>query len=75
MVVENEIILRTDNDTAWKEILRRYLKDFVDFFWIEAYQGIDWEKPYDVLEQELIALGFKNMKLIKNMLTNYLKYF
>jgi len=49
--------LRADNDMAWKQILSFHLKDFVEFFWEEAYHDIDWAKPYEILEQELMALG------------------
>ncbi len=56
MVVEQEIPLRADNDNAWKVILNALLRDFMEFFWYEAYQDIDWEKPYELLEQELLAI-------------------
>lgn len=56
MVVEQELDLRADNDKAWKLILSTLLKDFMEFFWYEAYLDIDWEKPYEMLEQELLAI-------------------
>lgn len=48
---------RADNDGAWKEIISAHLKDFVEFFWPEAYVDIDWERPYEFLEQELLTIG------------------
>ena len=54
--VEN---IRADNDGAWKNILSTLLKDFVEFFWEEAYQDIDWTRPYELLEQELMAIGIE----------------
>lgn len=54
--VKKKDVPRADNDTAWKEILREHLKDFIEFFWNEAYQDIDWTKPYEFLEQELMAI-------------------
>ncbi len=48
---------RADNDGGWKHILSAHLKDFVEFFWTEAYQAIDWTRPYELLEQELMAIG------------------
>ncbi len=60
MVNEKEVIPRSENDTAWKEILRLHLKDFVEFFWDEAFRDIDWKKPHELLEQELMTLGIKD---------------
>ena len=54
--LENIDVPRADNDTPWKEILKDHLKDFVEFFWDEAYQDIDWTKPHEMLEQELMSL-------------------
>lgn len=50
---------RAENDEAWKHILNAHLKDFVEFFWLEAYEDIDWTKPYEILEQELLSIGIK----------------
>ncbi len=44
---------RTDYDTPWKEIIERYLPDFLAFFFPEAYAAIDWEKGYSFLDKEL----------------------
>jgi hypothetical protein len=48
---------RADNDGGWKQIINAHLKDFVEFFWPDAYEDIDWEKPYEFLEQELLSIG------------------
>lgn len=48
---------QTDNDGGWKQIINTHLKDFVEFFWLEAYENIDWQKPYEFLEQELLSIG------------------
>lgn len=50
---------RADNDGGWKNILNAHLKDFVAFFWPEAFESVDWEKPYEALEQELMAVGIQ----------------
>lgn len=50
---------RAENDEAWKHILNTHLKDFVEFFWPEAYDDIDWTRPYEILEQELLSIGIK----------------
>jgi hypothetical protein len=57
MTENEEKSARADNDGAWKHILSAHLKDFVEFFWPEAYQAIDWTRPYELLEQELMAIG------------------
>jgi len=59
MAANEEKSPRADNDGGWKHILSAHLKDFVEFFWSEAYQAIDWTRPYELLEQELIAIGVK----------------
>lgn len=57
MAANEEKSPRADNDGGWKHILSAHLKDFVEFFWSEAYQAIDWARPYELLEQELMAIG------------------
>src|SRR5690349_4149063 len=48
---------QADNDGGWKQIINAHLKDFVEFFWPEAYEDIDWQKPYEFLGQELLSIG------------------
>lgn len=43
----------TDYDSPWKEVLERYFKEFVQFFFPVAYRGIDWSKDYEFLDKEL----------------------
>lgn len=40
-------------DGAWKEALRLYFKQFMALCWDEAYQTIDWERDYEMLNVEL----------------------
>ncbi len=42
-----------DYDSPWKEMLDRYLKEFMEFFFPEAYREIDWETEYRFLDKEL----------------------
>ncbi len=42
-----------DYDSPWKEILERYFKEFLEFFFPVAYEGIDWSKGYEFLDKEL----------------------
>ncbi|MDM8516750.1 hypothetical protein QUF76_11160 [Desulfobacterales bacterium HSG16] len=39
-------------DSPWKEILETYFRDFVEFFFPEVAQGIDWKKGYTFLDKE-----------------------
>ena len=40
-------------DSPWKEMLERYFKEFLEFFFPVAYAGIDWSKGYEFLDKEL----------------------
>ena len=44
---------QVDYDSAWKEVLERYFKEFIAFFFPPAYEGIDWETGYEFLDKEL----------------------
>ncbi|MEP7337286.1 MAG: hypothetical protein ABI977_06035 [Acidobacteriota bacterium] len=45
--------LRDDFDGAWKEVVERYLREFMDFFFPAASAGIDWARGYKFLDKEL----------------------
>lgn len=47
---------RSHADSAWKEALNIFFNDFMSFCWPEAYNDINWEQGYEVLEQELHEL-------------------
>lgn len=40
-------------DTPWKDAVTRYFPEFIDFYFREAYEQIDWQRPCVFLEQEL----------------------
>lgn len=42
-----------DYDTPWKDAVTRYFPDFMAFYFRDAYEQIDWERPCVFLEQEL----------------------
>ena len=74
-VVDEQTIL-TDNDGAWKAILHAHFRDFIAFFWSEAYEAIDWTQPYQALEQELLEVGLKGdigKRYIDKLFQVYLK--
>ena len=47
---------RDDFDGAWKEVIERYLREFMDYFFPEASAGIDWSRPVRFLDKELQKL-------------------
>lgn len=44
---------RANFDSTWKEALRLYFKQFMALCWKEAFEEIDWEKGYELLNVEL----------------------
>lgn len=62
-------INRSKTDDAWKLVIEKYLKEFLQLCWNQAYQEIDWNKPYEFLEQELKTIvQFYNKKRISDKL-------
>jgi hypothetical protein len=45
--------LRDEFDSPWKDILEVYFQDFMQFFFPEIHDDIDWSRGYDFLDQEL----------------------
>lgn len=56
VVLEHEITVKSYTDAAWKEVLKLYFKDFMELCWPEAYQEIDWDLGYELLEQEFLNI-------------------
>ena len=44
---------RDDYDSVWKDVLERYLSDFMAFFFPAAHADIDWSQGYRWLDTEL----------------------
>jgi hypothetical protein len=44
---------RTDRDSAWKELLERYFREFLAFFFPAIERDIDWRRRPVFLEKEL----------------------
>ena len=42
----------SDYNSPWKEVLERYFKELMQFFFPTAYQGIEWSQPYEFLDKE-----------------------
>lgn len=54
--------LSSYTDQAWKEALNLFFKEFMELFWLHIYQDIDWDKGYEILEQELHRIIFHSKK-------------
>jgi len=44
--------MRSEQDSAWKDILDAYFKEFLEFFFPEIHRDIDWSKPVEFLDKE-----------------------
>ncbi|MBF0173419.1 MAG: DUF4351 domain-containing protein [Magnetococcales bacterium] len=40
-------------DVPWKDIIEAYFPDFISFFLPVAFDGIDWQRPFEFLDKEL----------------------
>jgi Domain of unknown function (DUF4351) len=47
---------RTDQDSPWKMILRHYFQDAITFFFPDTARLIDWRKPIEFLDKELLQI-------------------
>ena len=45
--------IRNEYDSPWKEIIEQFFPEFIAFFFPEIFKEIDWNKPYDFLDNEL----------------------
>jgi flagellar biosynthesis/type III secretory pathway protein FliH len=46
----------THLDSAWKDVFNAYFPEFIQFFWPDLANKINWEAPYEMLDKELQAL-------------------
>jgi hypothetical protein len=63
-------------DTAWKQVLEAYFKEFVQLCIPALYDLIDWEKPWTSLDKELHAItkeGITGRRLADKLFSVYLK--
>jgi hypothetical protein len=44
---------RDEFDSPWKDILETYFQDFMQFFFPQIHDDIDWSRGYSFLDQEL----------------------
>ncbi len=65
---------RNESDTAWKEILDAYFKEFMDYCLPELSELIDWGKPFVSLDKELQAIS-KDIENGKRLLDKLFKVY
>jgi hypothetical protein len=44
---------QTEFDSPWKQILQLYFPDFMQFFFPQAHEEIDWSRGFEFLDKEL----------------------
>lgn len=69
-------IIRSEQDSAWKEILDAYFNDCVDYCLPDLSKLIDWQKPYLSLDKELLAITKStegSKRLLDKLFKVYLK--
>jgi hypothetical protein len=47
---------RTDLDGPWKDVLRGYFPQALQFFFPNTAALVDWERPYEFLDKELLQI-------------------
>jgi hypothetical protein len=47
---------QTEYDSPWKTILQTYFSEFISFFYPDLYADIDWTKPIEFLDKELLQV-------------------
>ena len=45
--------VRNDYDSPWKEITEKFFREFIQFFFPNICDEIDWSKPYEFLDTQL----------------------
>ncbi|MGI0493277.1 hypothetical protein ACN4EG_15950 [Alkalinema pantanalense CENA528] len=57
MDIDNAILQLDEQDSPWKKVLRLYFREALDFFFPEIAQVVDWAKPIEFLDKELLKLA------------------
>ena len=68
--------LKIDYDSHWKEIISEFFEDFAAFFMPDLYKSVDFTRPVDFLEQELLDIfktKYKGKHINDKLVKVYLK--
>ena len=66
--------LSSEQDSMWKEILEEYFPQFLEFFFPDIYQDIDFTKKYEFLDKELQKI-VKDSKVGKRLADKLVKVY
>ena len=50
------IPVRSDYDSPWKEMIEKFFKQFMEFFFPKIAEDIDWDRGYESLNNELLQI-------------------
>jgi hypothetical protein len=48
---------RSDQDSPWKQILRQYFREAIEFFFPNTAALIDWQRPPEFLDKEYVQIA------------------
>lgn len=68
--------LKIDYDSQWKELIGEFFEDFTAFFMPDLYKDVDFTKPIEFLEQELLDIfktKYKGKRINDKLVKVYLK--
>lgn len=65
---------QSDFDSPWKDILEAYFKEFISFFFPQAYNDIEWSKKHEFLDTELQQI-VQDSELGKRMVDKLVKVY
>jgi hypothetical protein len=65
---------QSEFDSPWKDILEAYFKEFISFFFPQAYDDIEWSKKYEFLDTELQQIA-QDSELGKRMVDKLIKVY
>ncbi|QTA91234.1 Uncharacterized protein dnm_072980 [Desulfonema magnum] len=57
-------------DSPWKELLERYFREFLEFFFPDAAEGIDWQRGHEFLDKEF-QQAVRDAELGKRLADNW----
>lgn len=67
---------RTDQDSAWKDVLELFCKDFVEYCLPELYALVNWQRAIEFLDKELHKItkeGLTGNRLVDKLVKVFLK--
>ena len=68
--------LKIDYDSHWKEIIGEFFEDFTAFFMPDLHKDVDFTRPVEFLEQELLdafKTKYKGKRITDKLVKMYLK--